>query len=615
MKKVNIKDFGYNLDNIKDAEQKSFMENILTAMCDVVNKAMEGAITPESMKSQFDAINEKLKGYDAEKFEQLVKDNNDLRDMLKKAIETIEKAKEKGPAAVDAMNRFTEKIGEMYDSEKFRDFCEGHSRKSGAFGGFSLKDLVTVSMTNDYTGTHLITDQLGVVANKYAPKRLHMRDLLTSLTGDPAFPNLAYTEIESMDRNARYATENGRLSESHIKVKEQNVSVKRLGTYLPISKRMLKSRAYIQSYIVAMLPEAVYMAEDWNILFGDGNGENLEGITKKSGCKSVESIITDTIVSGSAGSVYSVSALSTVNSEAQQGIVVEFANPQPDILDGMKITFANAVVNTGLNATHDVIKMNDRQILISGLTLSGTETGVSSMTFTVNNGGFQSIDEPNSRDVIKTAFAVMSYAQYYPTAIVLNPITVNTIDSEKDTLGRNLDLIEDRGGVKYIAGRPIIEYDGIPVGKYLLGDFRPLAAALVDYTNLTLEWAEDVETKLTNQVVLIAQEEIIFPIYNPWAFAYGDLETLKAAITKPTDYAIYVQPTATVGHTSGSDTVELSYQVKPLGTSITWTSSDSTKATVANGVVTGKSAGTAIITASISDGTNTYTDVCVVTVS
>ena len=615
MKKVNIKDFGYNLDNIKDAEQKSFMENILTAMCDVVNKAMEGAITPESMKSQFDAINEKLKGYDAEKFEQLVKDNNDLRDMLKKAMETIEKAKEKGPAAVDAMNRFTEKIGEMYDSEKFRDFCEGHSRKSGAFGGFSLKDLVTVSMTNDYTGTHLITDQLGVVANKYAPKRLHMRDLLTSLTGDPAFPNLAYTEIESMDRNARYATENGRLSESHIKVKEQNVSVKRLGTYLPISKRMLKSRAYIQSYIVAMLPEAVYMAEDWNILFGDGNGENLEGITKKSGCKSVESIITDTIVSGSAGSVYSVSALSTVNSEAQQGIVVEFANPQPDILDGMKITFANAVVNTGLNATHDVIKMNDRQILISGLTLSGTETGVSSMTFTVNNGGFQSIDEPNSRDVIKTAFAVMSYAQYYPTAIVLNPITVNTIDSEKDTLGRNLDLIETMGGVKYIAGRPIIEYDGIPVGKYLLGDFRPLAAALVDYTNLTLEWAEDVETKLTNQVVLIAQEEIIFPIYNPWAFAYGDLETLKAAITKPTDYAIYVQPTATVGHTSGSDTVELSYQVKPLGTSITWTSSDSTKATVANGVVTGKSAGTAIITASISDGTNTYTDVCVVTVS
>ena len=198
---------------------------------------------------------------------------------------------------------------------------------------------------------------------------------------------------------------------------------------------------------------------------------------------------------------------------------------------------------------------------------------------------------------------------------MLNPITVNIIESEKDTLGRNLGLILEVGGVKYIAGRPIIEYDGIPAGKYLIGDFSPVAASIVDYTNLLLEWAEDIESKLTNQVVLIAQEEIIFPIYNPWAFAYGDLATLKAAITKPTEYDIRVQPTATVGHTDGSDTVELNYTTKPLGATVTWTSSDSTKATVANGVVTGKSAGTAIITASVSDGTNTYTDVCVVTVS
>lgn len=531
-KKVTKSDFGYNLENIKDAEQKSFMENILGTMCDVVNKAMEGAITTEDMNAQFESIKEQLKGYDAEKFAQVIKDNEELREMLKKAMDTIAKANESGPAAVNALGKFEEKMMAMYDSEKFKSFMEGHTRKSGTFDGFSLKDLNTVSMTNDYSGNILITQQQNVIANKYAPKRLHMRDVLTSLAGDPAFPNLAYTEIESMDRNARYATENGRLSESHISVKENQAMVKRLGTYLPISKRMLKSRAYIQSYIVAMLPEAVYSAEDWNILFGDGNGENLEGITKKNGCKSVESIITTAIVTGAAGSVKSVTALSTVNNAAQPGIVVEFTNAQPDILDGMKITFAGAVVNTDLNATHDVIKMNDRQILIPGLTLSGTETGVASMTFTVNNGGFKSIEDPNSFDAIKTAFAVMSYAQYYPTAIVLNPITVNMIESEKDTLGRNLGLIENVGGVKYIAGRPIIEYDGIPANKYLLGDFRAVAAALVDYTNLTLEWAEDVETKLTNQVVLIAQEEIIFPVYNPWAFAYGDLAALKTAVTK-----------------------------------------------------------------------------------
>lgn len=93
-KKVTKSDFGYNLDNIKDAEQKSFMENILGAMCDVVNKAMEGAITPEDMKAQFESINERLKGYDAEKFAQVVKDNEELREVLKKAMDTIAKANE-----------------------------------------------------------------------------------------------------------------------------------------------------------------------------------------------------------------------------------------------------------------------------------------------------------------------------------------------------------------------------------------------------------------------------------------------------------------------------------------------------------------------------------------
>ena len=594
-------------------QQEEFLGKMESKMQSIVDNAIKGVITKEDVSAQ---VNEAIKSFEKEfKVKEANEEIKELAKQVKTLGESISKMKSVG-VTNEQISKFSQRIDEMYESEKFKDFIEGHSRKSGVFTGFSLKDITPDSMTNDYTGDHLITNQLGVVANKYAPKRLHMRDVLTSLAGDPAYPNLAFTEIELIDRNARYQTENGRLSQSHIKVKEQNSSVKRLGTFLSISKRMLKSRAYIKSYIVAMLPEAVYSAEDWNILFGDGNGENLDGIVNKTGVKSVESIITESVVTGSAGSVSAVAAFTLdASNNANPGIVITFANPQPDILDGMKITFANAVVNTGINGTHDVIKMNDRQILLPNLTLSGTETGVASMTFTVKNGGFQSIEDPNSFDAIKTAFAVMSYAQYKPTAIVLNPITVNTIESEKDTLGRNLGLIVENGGVKYIAGRPIIEYDGIPAGKYLIGDFSPVAASIVDYTNLTLEWAEDVETKLTNQVVLIAQEEIIFPIYNPWAFAYGDLATLKLAVTKPSDYDFRVQPTATVGHTDGSDTVELSYTTKPLGAEVTWTSSDSTKATVANGVVTGKSAGTAIITGSVSDGTNTYTDVCIVTVS
>lgn len=56
-------------------------------------------------------------------------------------------------------------------------------------------------------------------------------------------------------------------------------------------------------------------------------------------------------------------------------------------------------------------------------------------------------------------------------------------------------------------------------------------------------------------------------------------------------------------------------QLVPAGATITWTSSADTYAEVEAGVVTAKAAGSAIITASITDNGVTYTDTCTVVVS
>lgn len=521
MKKFTVAEFGLKTDDLPQ-EQATFMNNIAKMMCDVINKAMVGVISPEDMESRLKGLNDKLKGYDDEKFKQLAKDNESLIETVKGLGETIEKLKSKG-IGMEVINKFDEKLNEMLDSEKFKEFASGNCRKSGVFEGFCLKDIV--SMTDNYIGDHLITQQQNRVVSQVSNKRVHMRDVITTLQGDPKFPNLAFTQVYDFDRNARYVTENGKLPESSIKVREQQTGTKRLGTHLRISKRMLKSRVFIRSFILKMLPEAVYNAEDWNILFGDGNGENLTGIVNHAGVMPVEEIISDSIVSGTAGSVKSISGYNS-----NKDTVIEFTNPQDLILDGMTITFTGAAVLTGLNSANQLVKMDDRRILLKGVAYK-EETATASMTFKVSNGAFKSIEEPNSLDVVKTGFAVMTYAQYTPNAIALNPITVNAMESEKDTTGRNLGIVETRNGVKYIAGRPIIETVNILPGKYLIGDFN-MAANLVDYTSLTLEWAEDVDTKLCNEIVLIAQEEVIFPVYMPWAFAYGNLESLKTAITK-----------------------------------------------------------------------------------
>lgn len=510
-------------------EQRQFIGALVGGFVDAINKSNEGLITDDDFAKRIEELGKKMAGVEA--LEGLRKENERLLKQVKSMGENLEKLQQKG-ISMETINKFDEKLNEMFDSEKFQEFASGRKNKSGQFEGFSLKEAeaAPVSMTNNYSGDILISQQQSRVVSPIAQKPLHMRDILSVINGDPEHTTLTYTQCDSMDRNARYVTENGRLSKSNLSFKEVTTGTTRLGTYIPVSKRMLKSRVYLRSWLLAVLPDAVRMAEDWNILFGDGKGENLLGIANHEGVKSVESIVSGAIVSGAAGSVVSITPYND-----KQDTLIEFKEPQPLILDGMQITIENASTASGLNKTHSVVKVTDRQILLVGAALSAAEATdtVAAVTWKVNNGAFKSIEAPNSEDVVNTAFAVMTYGQYFPNAIVLNPITVNAMSSEKDALGRKLDIIKVVNGIKYVGSRPIIEYTGIQPGKYLLGDFSPNGASIVDYTAMTLEWATDVDYILSNEVALIAQEEVIFPVYMPWAFAYGDLAALKAAITKP----------------------------------------------------------------------------------
>ena len=71
----------------------------------------------------------------------------------------------------------------------------------------------------------------------------------------------------------------------------------------------------------------------------------------------------------------------------------------------------------------------------------------------------------------------------------------------------------------------------------------------------------------------------------------------------------------TLSLTVGGATGSLTATVVPVGATVTWKSSDTTKATVSIGTVTAVAAGTCTITASITVDGVTYTDTCAVTVA
>lgn len=504
------------------AQLKSLYSPIVNAMNDILDEIVKGAADKEDL-AKIDELKSAVAEINGEKG--LKSDITKLFEQVKEVNSVIADLKKQG-VKQELISKFDEQLNAMFDSESFELFKTGKKTKTGSFDISAMKSAeYPVNMTSNYTGSILISQQQKRVIDPFASGKTHLREVLATEQGDPQFPTLTYNQISVLNRNARFVTENGLLPESAFSVKDVTTGTKRLGTTIFVSRRMLKSRVWVRSYLLNRIPVCIAMAEDWNILFGDGQGENLEGIVNNENVKSIESIIADAVVTGTAGSVASVA---TYNGGADT--IITFAAAQPEVRSGQSIVFTGAAEHSPLLTAKTLVKMNDTQILLPGVAYQ-SETAAN-LAFTVKNQFYQNIEDPNSEDVIRTAFAVMNYGEYNPTCIVLNPSDVNTIQGEKDTTGRSLNLVTVVNGRKFIAGYLIIESTQIPVGKYFLGD-TVNGASLVDYTNLSVEWADDVDSKRRNCVALIAQEEVILALYNPFAFAYGDLAFLKTAITKP----------------------------------------------------------------------------------
>lgn len=510
---------GIKTANLPD-EQKQFVNSLVGAFTEAINKSLKGVLDTTALKQA-------LKPYesaDGVTLDSLSKENAELIKQVKNLSNALDTLKKKG-IGLDFTTKFNERFDEMYDSPQFQDFLNG---KEKGTSGFAFKD---ISVTGNIVpgGTVTMTHQSDRVVTQATNKKIHVRDFATVLPGDPEYPIFSFQQIYEVERNARYVSENGMLPESSLKVKEESVEVKRVGHHFKLSKRALKCKAYLRGYVMNCLIAGVRDAEDFAILYGDGSGDTLKGITTYEGVKPVEAIIGDTIISGEAGSVSAIT-------KAKNGVIVELTNAHDLLIEGLRITFAGATNNTGLNATFSIVKLNDRQVFLEGAklvsdTAADLTADAAAMTFTVNNSAFKSVETPNSVDALETAITVMTYGQFAPTLLVLNPITINSIRTEKATDGNRLKVVEDINGNLIVGGLRAVPYTGIPAGKYFLGDMNN-GAQIIDYTPLTVEWADDVNTKLKNQVVLMAHAEEIVPVFCPWSFAYGNINALKTAIAK-----------------------------------------------------------------------------------
>jgi HK97 family phage major capsid protein len=508
------------LKQINEQTQNA-LTKVKNELSQTVTEMKAGLISQKDFDAKFDEITKQLKNIDADKFksfeETLKKYESKMEEQHKALTEqgiALKKMQDGGaPGGAGAEGVLRTKLREFLNSQAWKDFADSNGKKKVSL------EVKAVDMTSSYTGSSrvLITTRSPRIIDHPPITRLNLRDLLN--VGPADLPYLAFLEVYDWVRNVGTVSENGMLPESSFKVREALTDVKRIGTFINLSKRMLKSLPFIENYLAQQLPAMVRYAEDFQLLFGDGLGTNPLGLYEQ-GRDFVTEI--NATVSGIAGTITSVA---TYDGGAKS--LFTFAANQ-DIANGDKITFA-ASPNAAYNSTFSAIVKSPREIVIESPYVAGSTAAV---TWTVTSPFKNAIPFAQQMDVIKVAKALVTRREYTATGIIMHPDDASFIEMLKKTDQGYLDVQRFENGVLRISGIPVVETTAMPSGRFAVGDFN-LAAALLELTPLQLEFSESTQEKLTNTVVAIIQEEILFPVYNKYMFIFGTFQTAIAAILKP----------------------------------------------------------------------------------
>jgi len=507
-------------DSDMSQDEKDAMATIVSKMNDALDLFQKENNDPEILTKALDEVLKEVDGK-AEKsteFGKRLKEISGWGETIKQMAIKLEAIETKGLNMGGDESQIQKAVKEVLDSEKFKEFASGRTRKTSGKIKITTKAL---SLGSNYTGgTTNISMQTDRVSENPQPRKIGVRDILMTETSEEPF--LTYQQITDLDRNAAAVSENGVLPESAFKVTEITDGTHRIGTVMFISKRMLKSVKWMQSWLSNRIPAMIRLAEDFQILKGDGTGDNIKGIWKLA--KNAKDVL-GTLITGAATSVLHVTPY-----DGGAKTMIEFLAPQSKINNGSYITFAG-FTNAAYNAKFVANKVNDRQIVIDCAYTAETDAHAAAATFVAGGEFAGTVVAPTIADAIMAVQAYLTYGEYTPNSISVNPIDVFKLRMLKDTQDRYLDIIKFINGVWYIGNLPITETTAVVPDEFCMGDFL-MGASLVDFTSLELEFAEDISSKRANQVAVIAQEEVIFPVYNPYAFLVGKFSEVITLITK-----------------------------------------------------------------------------------
>ena len=378
-----------------------------------------------------------------------------------------------------------------------------------------------VGVTADHTGS-VLPAEISANVRDIPLRKTHVRNLMTVRPTSGASivaPEVTdYTDAFTM--GATMLAENTEAQTSVFKTKENTWTVKRIARAIEISKRYFKTNGlgWVINWILSRLPDQLQFVEDFQLIFGDGAGNNISGLAKNAQSLTLS------------GSYIATNFASHATYNGGTQTLVSFAAAH-GLRNGDNLTLANTAGGT-YNGTYTNVAVVDTKTVLINKAFSADATVAANWTGSWTSYWYNSIDNAQEFDVISVAKAYLAAGEYEATGCVLHSNTAEKIGLLKDLDAAYIGVSRDAAGRMNISAMPIAVTNAIPAGHFIVGDFQR-ACELAEYTPLTVQLSEDTTDKKKNQITVIAEEEVIFPLYNPYWFVYGKFADAITAIEKP----------------------------------------------------------------------------------
>ena len=238
----------------------------------------------EDIKKQLDELNSAIDSRIEKAEGQAVASATGKADeLLKSEIKNLETKFTEIHSRIDAQEIAAKKTASGATVKSFKQgLIEGISKGvlDGMINGNSRSAAFEIkagdmTVANNFTG-EVIPAQY-VAGIKFDPTRpVHVRQLLAQ--GSTQSEVVRFVRETAYDNGAAPIAQGGLYPESDFDLTAEDANVRKIGTYFRISEEMLADTAQLTSYLSARAPEKLLTVEDAQLLYGNGSGQNIEGI-------------------------------------------------------------------------------------------------------------------------------------------------------------------------------------------------------------------------------------------------------------------------------------------------------------------------------------------------